>query len=506
MANYLARGLKSLSGSFDDYKDAASYYDGDVGEIFLVPELSKAIKADPQAFRVNICAKPVDKLVDRVKITALTALKPNGKPDKKLTKELQRIWDDNNGDEESQLLIRRGAMFGDSYALVEGDRAAHEASFYYNSPQNVRAIYSEENPREVAALVKLWKAGDRFRVNVYLDDGSVERYISTTAVSTTDQAEGRYKEENYEPYTSDDDPDEDSVLDAEEGMEDRLPGVHFRHAGEKYGVPAHFRAWGCQDAVSKIVGTQMGSFDYLGFPMRYGLLDGGVEDFSGDFEDDDDDGIVDTTAGQSTTNKLRSGAGTFQTLKGYTSVGEFDPPQSSNFLEPLEFYMRLAGVLTDTPLHEFDVKGAQPSGESRRRADAGLVKRAENYITSLRTKFEVLGSLLLAAAGYGDVKVKVDFAPTSVTDDKDSWEVIALKIEAGVPWTTALQEAGYDLAEVESWYDGALPVYAPAQLQWIGNALQALGAAKTLTVVSEEHIKTLIPQVFAQADAAIETE
>jgi hypothetical protein len=49
--------------------------------------------------------------------------------------------------------------------------------------------------------------------------------------------------------------------------------IHLRVDGQPYGRPIHAKAFGPQDAITKISATNLSTVDAQGFPTRYALLD-----------------------------------------------------------------------------------------------------------------------------------------------------------------------------------------------------------------------------------------
>lgn len=68
---------------------------------------------------------------------------------------------------------------------------------------------------------------------------------------------------------------------------------------------------------------------------------------------------------------------------------------------------------------------------------------AEEWSESLRFAAAVLGVPLSA--------VDVKWAPVQTVSDKQGWETVLLKMQAGVPFVQAMTEAGYLSELAESW-------------------------------------------------------
>lgn len=499
MASPLARGLSELQKSRPAYEKAKDVYDGKIGEVFFGSALDGLIASVGDSFRVNFAAIPVDKLIKRIGFGGAEVVGSDA-----LTAELAKALDEAKIEREIRTALKWAAVYGDAY-LVAWPRADAEdfdvPDVYYNSPLVMRAIYDEENPRLVLFFVKAFRVGKRTRANLYFAD-RIERYISR--VDSTGKAEEiNYNPDDFERYVDADSPegDEDEPESDVENPWGRLPVFHLKHDdnGESHGVPAHLKAYGPQDAITKIVVTQMSDFEGQAFPIRYALERADTDsDLGEDFDDDDE---VEVGARKP---KLRFANGTVTTLQNIESVGEFTPPGPGNFLEPAEFYIRAIGVLTDTPAYEFDLKGDQPSGESRKRADAPIQAHAREYTEENTSAVEALLSLVLAMTGSADQSVKVSWQTAEVASDSDSWEVVGLKITNGVPVRVALAEAGYDSDTIAEWYPDEAPAFTPAGLSALAESLAKLGNAVTLGTIDRAQVVALLPTLFAEAQ--VETE
>ncbi|WP_143860713.1 hypothetical protein, partial [Nocardia cerradoensis] len=70
------------------------------------------------------------------------------------------------------------------------------------------------------------------------------------------------KENDFEPYG------DDWLVINEFGT---LPVFHFTTGIDQYGKPEHEAAYAAQDAINKLLASQMASVEHYGFPTRYAL-------------------------------------------------------------------------------------------------------------------------------------------------------------------------------------------------------------------------------------------
>lgn len=435
----LMRGLDELEDNQQKYHDGEQYFMGTTPEYFASARLARALLATGTQFRVRMAKVPVDAVANRLEIEAVTVTDSD-----ELTNMVQNeVWDANNLLLESPAIHRKTAMFGDSYVIVWPGEEEGSVQVFYNSPYNVRVIYEEEDPQKKAFAIKCWDQDSDSntetglkRANLYYDD-VIEKWV--TKVGSKGDKEADWVE--WED-------DEDASWPVENPY-GQVPVFHFRN-DRPYGTPEHEAAYGPQDAINKIVTTQMGTIDYHGFPQRYALTDPNVEsDEAADFGDDDLE-AEDITGG---TSSLKAGPGELWWLQGVKAAGQFAVADPNAFLLPLDRYIRMMATVTETPLHLFDPQGDVPSGESLRTAEAPLIKKVINRQQHLAATWSEVFEFSVKVLTGKDVAGLVDvrWAPPASIDDRDSWQTAQLKLTVGVPLHQVLLEQGYTEDQVEEW-------------------------------------------------------
>jgi len=447
----LTAGLAALDDALPDYEEAERYYEGHVAEVFSSARIRRAIARTGQRYRFRLAKTPVRVLADRVKVAGVTVA-----GDQATTGLLAEIREANGMDVVEPETLLRCFEYGDAYAIVwpyddepgsdDDPLAGVGVEISYNSPKCVRVVYDERNPRRKAFAVKRWPERDPlgrlvWRVDVFFRD-RVERWVSEDHQPEATTGQGVWL-----PYDWD---GQDPVLDNPYGQ---IPVFHFRTA-MPYGTPAHADAYGPQDAINKLLITQLTTTDGHGWPQRYRLTDKGAElDNAGDdpdWDDDDDGPGVSTLGGVS--SSLRSGPGTVQDFTGTRAVGQFDAADPKVFLDPTDLYVRLMAQVTGTPFHYFDPTGDQPSGESLKTANAPLDASADRMQTILAHEFAAMYRFALRVAGAAvDKPVEIAWAPPDVVTDKDWWETAQLKKSMGVPPRQILAEANYTAEQLDAW-------------------------------------------------------
>lgn len=509
MINDLLTGWVSLETALPGYERAEEYFEGRVDEVFTSPAVQALIASTGARYRFNLAKTPVQVMADRVELAAVTA------PDNATANErIEMIWDANDMDVHMPDLVLKTFIYGDAYAMVwpvlpetpEAMEAAPDDELVISgveitvlNPKHCRVVYDPENHRRKAFAIKRWCVRDedgqeRWRVDLWYAE-AMERWISVTN-GALNQPSG------WMPYLEEDETPETWLIENPYG---EIPIIHHRN-GLPYGMPEHYAGYGCQDAVNKMLITQITTTDAHGWPQRYALTDkGAVLDANNDdpdWEDDADaENIADVAGG--TGSSMRSGPGTMQVMDGMKEVGQFAAADPTVFLAPTELYIRLMAQLTTTPLHYFDPSGDAPSGESLKTAEAPLVKKIGNREVMLRGAVVETWVLALRIVGVLVERLDIRWAAIESATGLDDWEIVKAKQDAGVPQQQTLVEAGYEAEQVKTWLDQEAEsmdlVRRVSVLGQFGDAVTKLGAGVGAGVLSVEEanrvIQTLLPQV-----------
>ena len=496
----LMYGIEELKEARPAYDQAALYYDGKVPEVFTSTRIRRALRAHDIDFDLNFAKTPVDAVTDRLEIAAITGQDDN------TTALISTIWQDNQLDLEMPDLFRRAGEYGDAYLMVlpveDETGKVLRVEMFYNSPQTVRVIYSEDNPRRKAYTIKRW-CEDRYqRAELYYDDHT-ERW-------TTGLNSDGCKPADWLHWPADPEDPESWRIDHEWNEQ---PVFHFR-TDRPYGLPEHYGAYGPQNAITKLQSTRMGTVDYQGFPQRYALTDTATTDTSdlepGDFDDGDwpldENGAGPSDSGDD--SSLKAGPGELMLLRGFKQVGQFDAANPQVFLDPILFNVRAMAQITTTPLHLFDPSGEQPSGQSVRAQDAPFTRKVGNRQLSYGATLREAIAFALRRLGVEDPVVTVHWAPAETVDDAEGWQTVKAKIDAGVPRRQALMEAGYRAEQVDAWLAGTDDAELQRRvdiLASLADSAQKLGSAATLGVLTSDQVTALLAgtlddlEVLAQA-------
>jgi hypothetical protein len=506
----LLTGWAELNAAYPGYAEAELYYDGNPEEVFSDPRIRDLVARSGERYRFNFAKTPVNVRASRLNLAAITV--PGSEA---VTAELDSVLEANDMDVHFPDTFLRTFEYGDSYLMawptpdvdpnapvmgsqldVELQSAGVEIT--YHSPKHTRVIYDRENERRKAFALRRWSimvgTEKAWRVDLWYTD-RVEQWVSVVGGDVESPS-------GWQTYAEGEAGPEDWILPNEFG---EIPFFHFR-TELPYGVPVHKAGYGCQDAINKLLITELTTVDSHGWPQRYQLLDKDAEldsaHDSPDWESDDGapaDGQV--TAG-GTSSGLRMGPATIATLTGAKSVGQFPAADPSVFMDPAQVFVRMMAQITETPFHAFDPSGDVPSGESLRVAESPLVKQIVRYGTMFRSPLTELSGFILKIKGIRAVKVEIRWdAPQSATG-VDDWTIIAAKQSAGVPTDQTLIEAGYDSEQVARWLDEQAEAMSLANrvalLGQIGAAVQSIGSGVALGVLSAEEASAAISMVLDQ--------
>lgn len=495
----LGRAITEIGARSADYIEAREYYDGTRAE-FADSRAARAVIAQSKATPLSFAHIPVDVIVEKVELASLTAADARGK------KALEAWAEANDLAEESIDWILKAGYFGDYYVVTDptgvdedGVTTPDGIESVGMSPLSTVVIYDKKTGRTPLYGAHLWDVtvnGQAYtRAIVWYDDASVKLIAPGKTVVDANL---------FQYDVPADGEDIDAYLDHDA---DRMLVHHLAIGGKPYGVPLHRKAFGPQDAITKISANNLVNVDALGLPSRWALIDPNAEiddDVDDDFGTDAPSTVSPNTDGrtQATTGRrARVVPGAIEYLRGVSETGTYDAAQADPFLSNLDFYLRAMGVACGIPLFELDPHGEQPSGEARRRAEARANRTARRVQRQAGAFFEEIADTVLSLVGVKS-EVAAAFTPTETASDKDGLELVALKVKAGVPLRQALAEAGYTDEQIKTWYPPNAPAMSPALIIDVATALSALGTAKTLGAVTDEAIALMIPEVFQYAKVA----
>jgi Phage portal protein, SPP1 Gp6-like len=534
----LVEAFHDLEQAKPGYERARDFYDGRVGEIFASERIQQLLARSGvyQIDEYNYARIPVDAVANRLAVTSLRVVRsdsgdsisgdqdgdqpePTGEVSddaggahtatdtglQAAQQALNRLWKRNELDAESLGLFRDTGRDGDGYLLVwpvtDDSGRVVDVDMVVQDPTQVRVIYDSETPIRMAYAIKAWEVTDpdndkkAHRANLYYSD-RIERW--TTAGGKTGK-----NIEDWRPYEGD---GEDDTRGAEiPNPYGRPPFFHFRTA-RPYGTPDHRGGYGPQVLINKLVITHAATVDFLGFPQRYQMMDPKADDPTSnlvdplhpfdEIEDPEDPGAV---------SHLSADPGAVWKIWA-SAVGQFEPANPENFLQPLERHIQAMAELTDTPRSAFVKTTDIPSGASFREMDSPTVNKAQNRQERYGAELENALESALRMLGFDNIAVQIQWKPVRTVSDSEGWGVVGQKINLGVPVREALIETGYEPETVDQWIEdseGADLGRRVALLNQIGTAVQTIGAGIALGVLSQEEAHDVVSRVLQLAQAGM---
>lgn len=493
LRRHLDRALSLIASKTDGYILAREMYDGTRAEQ-ASSKAAEAIILQSKETPLSFAHIPVDVIADKVELASCTATAPAAR------RVLETWADTNNLDDESQDWIRKACMFGDYYVVTDpagldfdGTVSVEDIDSVGMSPLSTIVIYDKKTGRRAEYGAHFWDAGTKdaplTRAILYYDDYSVKMVAEKESASDGDDFDFDYPIDG-EPI--------DAYVEHEAG---RMLIAHLAIGGKPYGTPVHRKAYGPQDAITKISANNLVNVEAQGLPSRWALIDPGTEvddDIDDDFGTDAPDTPADKRDGRrdaTTGRRTRIIPGAIEYLRGVKETGTYDAATSDPFLSNMDWYVRAMAVACGIALFEFDLNGEQPSGEARRRAEGRANRKAAAVKRQATAFFRDIADTILALTGAAS-EVTVTFNPSETATDKEGLELVSSKVKAGVPVRQALLEAGYTDEQVSRWYPDDAPAISPDLLAVLATALQSLGTAKTLGVLTNEAVAAMIPEVF----------
>lgn len=439
-ATDLVRGYNDIRAHEGGYAEAKCYYEGDVTEVFAHPKMQRRLSKSSQAYKTNFAKAAVNSMADRLEITSMRV--PN---DDATTLRLRKeVVEANQLDLWMLDIFQKTGAYGDGYFIVwprtDAEGVITGVKVDWNSPERCRAFYDEEDTKLVKYVVKWWpiENGKRKRANVYYAD-RVEKYV------TAGEKEGG-EVTDWEEFR--DDPEQEWPMRHDYGM-----NVFHLRTTFTYGRPDHYDAYGPQNALNKATGAMMDLMDYQSAPQRWALLEGAVVDQKSGPREANLPAWNDEIAQQpgQPVEGIKFAPNTLAKFSGVKNVGQWEPGDPANILEPADWWAKAMAQTTETPMHRMFPTGDRPSGESLRVEEAPLVKRVEHRQQVYgATIVDMLEFALWILTGQ-KYTVEISWKPAASYDDEVEWTVAKLKQDAGVPMDVALMEAGYEPEVVAKW-------------------------------------------------------
>lgn len=513
----LIEGWRALQDDTDRFETAMAYYRGTVAERFANERIRRLVQRSGTRYRFRLAAIPVKVMAKRCRIANVTG------EEGAVTRRLEEIRRANDALLQEPHIIRRGFIYGDAYALVwpveredadvdqvDGqaadvappeDLAASGVEVTYQSPLHCKVIYDSEDGRRPRFAIRRWRlasplgeGAESWRAEIMYHD-RIEPF-------TTKPGAGGDNPEDWLPYVG-----EDGAWPRDHDW-DEIPIKHLR-TDLPYGNPVHEAAFGPQDAITKAITTQLeAGVEGWGWPERYRILDDqralevGREPV--DWGEPGDAPAVDLVPEPSGRTR---GPGTETAYPGTKSVGEWTRPDPGVLINPIDQWLRMMSVVTETPLDELDPT-VQLSGVSREKADAPMKAKERDLKLYLDSFWVEVYSLAVRMTGMEPGAISIHWAPPDVTMDSDFWTTATSRVQLGVPVKQILTEANYTPEQVQAWLDSQGEEMALVQrigiLKSLGEAIQTLGVGIQLGVLDQATAGRLVQRITGEVESTPE--
>lgn len=506
----LMSGWAAMSAALPQYQLAQEQYEGCVPEAFASERIRQLIKNTAEEYKFDVIKTVISALVHRVRVSSVTV--PG---DDVQTGEIAQIWAANDMDVYMPMVLKLASIYGDAYTMewptefefralgeagVEPDLVAAGVEITVQNPMNCRMFYDPENERRKLFLIKRWPmvnglSQKYWRADVHYGSG-IERYVSSPGQDPAQVT-------SWGPYLEEDQTEDVWLVDQPSG---EIPFQHFRN-DLPYGNPEHLDGYGCQNAINKMLITQILTTEAHGWPQRWQLTQDGSElDNAGDTPDWTDDayapenGVFATRAGQP--SQERVGPGTTSVYSGIKAVGEWAAADPDNFLKPADTYLRLMSQITITPMRYFNPVGEPPSGEALKTEDFPFAAKCHDRTVIYTAPLREMWAYILTLRGIFPGSVAVQWAPVEVAVGLDDWMVIQAKQKAGVPMDQTLVEGGYPAEQVARWMNNDAEQMDLATrmglMVELGTALTGIATAVTAGAVDPVLVTSVVDRLLNQ--------
>jgi len=415
--------LEILSRRRYYYEFFRAYFLGRHRLLFQTSKFRSLFRDLFRGFADNLLPIVIDTYSDRLRLKQFDVLKGGGKA---LTKELQQIWTERRLDQTASEVHTEALIAGDAYVIV-WPNAEGEAVIYPQRAEECLVARDPDSPEIILWATKIWRAGNRFRLNIYWPD-RVEKYA--TPESTQDNVAWPQSETAFTPFED----EGGAVIPNDFG---RVPVFHFANNSRCGGFGSSELAplIALQDALNKSCVDMLVAAEFMALPQRW----------ASGIEVSFDDNGAPIAPFQPGIDRVWIAA------HPEARFGQFDPANLSTYVEIQEAFRREIARISGIPMYYLLQTGQFPSGDALRMAEARLISRCQRKQGVFGNSWESLIEFALRIEGKGGADLVLSAAwefPAPVQPDQ-TIETLLLKQQIGVPRKTLLLEAGYGAEVVD---------------------------------------------------------
>lgn len=466
----VAKALADQRSRLPAIRKRTRYYDGlhDV----VVPDAGAVANPNLRDLLLtladNMCDDVVDETVDRLEVVAWTSTgddtvvpaNDDDDPDAPATEPVEddplgeaamAVWTTNRMPARERSTYRDGLASADGWALVERGEDGVWRSFPQR-PEQMGCRYREDQPDVIDVAWKVWRDGQRWRLNLYYggdtsDAGGARLERWTTKGSRNDG--GMPEARAFVPL-----PDAEHSENVQAGPRpdwDRCPVFHYPQ-GEVggYGRSVLTDVIPLQDVLNLSLSNLVVNSEDVALPARFAT---GVQvEF-------------DTVTGQQKPMKrsARRRGDMLTTASKEAQFGQFaaaDLTQHVAILEGLRAEIARKGYLPASSVSQGAAATAGASGLSMLVQEGRQVKRCKTLQRDWGWVHAEQVAFLLRRQGGAFATVQAgdiepEWATPATRDEQAMWELASIKVSLGVPRERVLVECGYSPDEARRWVENA---------------------------------------------------
>jgi len=412
MPNDLKTIYDAITGKAKRETDLINYYLGEQPTVYLTSRLREIFRDVDVHFTSNWCAVVIDSCTERI---ALSGFDIDDEPAGYL---LAAAWERNMLDVESDDIHNAALVCGEGFAIC-WPGIDNKAEVYFNSPWMTHAVYSSENPRQIAYAGKMFQGDDgRGRITIYYPD-KLAYYIADKGLDGIS---------NVAAFKPDLTMGEDGTA---QNIYGKIPVFHFK--ANRYQQSDLANVVPLQNGVNKLMSDMLVAAEFGAFSQRWVISNADKLD------------QLKNAPNQIWTIPAGDGVGQ------QSSVGQFSATDLDNYLKAIDRLSTTIGIITHTPKHYFYNQGGDPSGEALIALEAPLNHKAESRIGRFEPVWRELAAFICQIEGLtvdpSDITAK--FADPETVQPRTSAEITQIRINSKVPLKTALRWEGKTEAEIE---------------------------------------------------------
>lgn len=429
-----------------DYLKLQNYYEGDQPLSYIAPEIRTQLNGRLDSLVINWASLIVNTIAER--LVPLGYAIPG---QKRATKQVNQIWQNNNMDEQVQQALIDTLVFGRAYAIVWGD-SKNKATISLESAKNMIA-YRDPATRKWITALKRWVEDDgRAYAVVYTPEKIWWCRSKTKNADTSDLYASAEQVTDLSGVPANGWEVIDEIINPL-GELNVVVLANRPLLTSPEGTSELSDVLPMADAVNKMATDMMVTSEFYATPRRWAT---GVELEERTVQDDEGNDTV-ILNDDFDTNKSMGRWNLFEDTAA--KVGQFPEAELANFIDGIDMLGKYIAAVKKIPAHYFDPsKSGLASAEAVRAAEAPLVVMAKRMMLTLGGALEQIGRLSLMVES-NDLPTASEMRMETLWQDPENLTQ-AQKVDAatkraaiGVPTEQLWRDAGYTEQQIEDMKD-----------------------------------------------------